>query len=317
MTNKRIRKKQGMMIRMAVCMMFFVFILNFIFPEVCFAASKEQILYEGPVAERTEDLAEPELYLEQNGKVYQLLSSEIKDVKVPGILTYISTRIPYELEGMQEPPEAAVVTVHDEATGELFEREVPQREILEQGSGWSNEFYFPVTVYGYGAELFYLGEHEIPGDTDLSEYRDLLLEYLSLPQDCYRIDTVEWVSEPYEEEGMICRDAVAFGEKRIRYVEVVYGGQVRTPDSQAKQYVAVYEEIIRETEPETPVPVTLPAEEQEFHPEAAETGLGERIMRWVKEHLTVVVFSSAFLALCLGWLFLICISNKKKEEEIE
>ena len=47
------------------------------------------------------------------------------------------------------------------------------------------------------------------------------------------------------------RNATAGGSKLIRNVKAKYGGQIRTPDLEGKQYIGIYEEVLPETENET------------------------------------------------------------------
>ena len=44
-----------------------------------------------------------------------------------------------------------------------------------------------MTVSGYGADSFYLGDMEIPGDADLADYGEKLLELAGLSRVYYRV----------------------------------------------------------------------------------------------------------------------------------
>lgn len=280
-----------------------------------------QFLYEGPIVLETEEIEEPPEYFEQNGRQYQRLSIELKQTKKPGTLTYTSSTRSYELEGWQEAPETVMLTLQDETTGTSFEREITRKEVIEQGLRWDENFSFPVTVHGYDADRFYLGETEIPAGDDLTGYGDLLLEYLGLPSECYQVEKVEWSGEPYEQEGSLCRDAMAYGEKLIRLVDVVYGGQIRTPDLPAKQYLAVYEavsaETIEETEAftETESNEGIQQEKAALQQEVQQKPFFESLKQWIREHTTVIAFSMLFLLAVVGWLLLLYLSSKKKKEK--
>ena len=290
-------------------------------PIQVYADEPEQIVFESSIFEDSEDRYYPDEILEQNGKQYQRISVELREAEKRGILTYVSTVISCQLEGKQMPPEQAEITLVFDITGEEYQREVPLQEIREKNTFWKEDFSFPITVYGYGADVFYLGEHEVPAGTDLAEYSSYFLEYLNLPQDCYRIDRVEWSGESYESEGVFCRDAIAYGEKIIRDVEAVYGGQVRTPNIPAKQYVAVYEEII-ETETYDEVTEAQPEELPEMEETSMESeaiadpttdaSIVDKMVRWIKEHITVVVFSGVFLSCLVGAVWLLWAAGKKK-----
>lgn len=178
---------------------------------------------------------------------------------------------------------------------------------------------------GYDAEVFQLGNAEIPKDAELSSYGTEFLEYLGLPEECYRVENVEWDGETYEKEGILCRDARAAGEKLVRNVEVRYGGQVKTPEVKGKQYIGLYEEIRREPESsqekesqetemetETEEMETLPHEEQKKTLSAA-----ERFLYWIKKHLTKVVFGAGFFILLLGGTALLWMSRRREKRESE
>lgn len=128
------------------------------------------------------------------------------------------------------PRKPARVTLTDEQTGQEYEREIPKLETEETSAQWTGGFQFLITVSGYDADVFQLGNAEIPKDAELSSYGTEFLEYLGLPEECYRVENVEWSGETYEKEGILCRDARATGEKLVRNVEVRYGGQVKTPE---------------------------------------------------------------------------------------
>ena len=221
---------------------------------------------------------------------------------------------------MQEAPETAWIKIKDETTGKQFEREVSKKEVIEKDTAWKDDFSFSVTVFGYDADMLYLGDHEIPANTDLAEYGEQLLESLDLPIEYYMVESVEWSGEPYERDGMMCRDAAAYGKKLVRYVDVVYGGQVRTPDVPGKRYLAVYEEIEPETLSKTDAASEITENETMVETEPIieiqqEDRFVDRIVRWVKEHITVVVFSSFFLLLAFGWGVLLYLTTKKKKEK--
>lgn len=269
-------------------------------------SAESELIYESPVFTGDEERYRPKETMEKDGKVYKLVSTRVKAARKEGTLTFASAVIPYSLEAGEEPPETAMITINEDNSGTTFDREVPLLEMKETGSIWVDDFSFSVTVTGYGADAFYLGETEIPGEAELSEIGPELLTYLELPADCYRVDTVEWEGEPYVEEGTLCRNAVAKGAKLVRNVEIKYGGQVRTPEIEGKQYVGIYQELVPETEttePETTEETngTDKSEEESVGETENSSGLQmqtgtfkDQIVRWLKQHMTVVTFSGFF-----------------------
>lgn len=273
--------------------------------QVGYAQEWKQFTYEGPIFLEGEEKKEPDQIIEHDGKMYHRISMELRDAKEEGILHYVSTSILYELEGSQEPPASAVVTLLDDRTGASYEREVFRKEVIEKEVLWESTFSFPLTVYGYDADTFILGDYEIPSNSSLSEYGPIFLETMGLFEDAYRIDRIEWIGESYEEEGILCRNAVAYGEKLIRQTEVVYGGQIQTPDRVGKQYVAVYEESIEETIEEIETSVEMIREETTQPQESIselEADMAGGIKQWLRAHVTRIVLSGLFF---IGILFLI------------
>ncbi len=279
------------------------------------------ISYFGPVVLNQEELEYPRELLEQNDSLYQLVSAEIIEKKVEGTLTYVSAVVPYELEGKQDAPSKTVVTLRDERTGSQFDRELTLLEVKEKAVAWQDTFEFPISVSDYDADIYWLGETAIPKTSELVEYEAELLESLGLAEDSYRINTVEWLGDSYEKDGTIFRDAVAKGEKRIRFVDVKYGDTIRTPDTLGYQYVSQYERIQpEETEADSKFNETI-AETAEFQAVSQKTikDFWEDILDYFQEHLTVITISVVFFAIVLIGIGVIVASWRKglKNEKLD
>lgn len=139
----------------------------------------ETLTLEGPVFTDAGQAPELKEILERDGKQYRLVSRRIRQVSQGGTMTYASVTVPYVLEGRQEPPETARVTLTDEQTGQEYEREIPRLETEETSAQWTGGFQFLITVSGYDADVFQLGNAEIPKDAELSSYGTEFLEYLA------------------------------------------------------------------------------------------------------------------------------------------
>lgn len=283
----------------------------------------ETITYESPVFLGDGEEYKPKEWMEQGGKTYRLVSTNIRRAQKEGELTFLTSESSFELEGTEEPPESAVITVKE--TGSEYERQVPLLETEELQVYWMDDFRFPVTVSGYGADTLKLGEYEIPGDAELSDYGKELLESMGLPEEAYRVERVSWIGEPYEKEGVMFRDAEASGSRRIRRVTARYGGQVRTPDLDGKQYIGIYEAIeeTMETIPETErteqtergTDGTKESRQEELPAPSAQLGVLDRLINWLTRRRTVVAVSMMFFLILAagGWLFVR--SFYRKEED--
>ena len=111
---------------------------------------------------------------------------------------------------------------------------------------WSDEFSFPIKVTGYDADTFVLGETEIGREEDLNNFKSAFLDYLSLDPEWYEITEIVWDGEPYEEDGEICRNAIASGNKKVRDFTATYEGDVTLPEIEGFVWECEYEEIIPE-----------------------------------------------------------------------
>lgn len=276
---------------------------------------KETLIYESPIFTDGGEAFIPEETRIEGEKEYRLVSKRIRNAKKAGEITYAQVTIPYDLEGDDTVPETADVPLIDEESGTEFERELSLVDVEETSRSWSDTFSFSVTVSGYGADSFYLGDMEIPGDADLADYGEKLLELAGLSRVYYRVDRVEWDGEPYVDGEVMLRNATAGGSKLIRNVKAKYGGQIRTPDLEGKQYIGIYEEVLPETENETgnapETKIASRAEEETDHSELLKASLAERIIEWLESHVTTITVSIGILFFLAAGIWLFVKTGKK------
>lgn len=285
------------------------------------------LIYESPVFIGSGEEFRPKQEIKEDGKLYRLAESELQRAVKDGRKQFVSSWISFSLEGNWDSPGTAEIMVEDEDTGQKKEYTVPKIEVKETGREWSDDFSFSVTVSGYGADSFWLGETEIPGDVPLVQFGSELLYYLKLPEDCYQVEAVEWAGEPYEQDGILCRDAWASGKKLVRNVEARYGGQVELPPVEGMKYYCVYEEVVEESRNGELKPaerqdmgsaeeVVHQSEEQTMEISSESAGsLLERVFRWLIEHITVVRIGAVFLAGILMAVLLLVLSGRRKKGE--
>ena len=279
---------------------------------------KETLIYESPIFTDGGEAFIPEETRIEGEKEYRLVSKRIRNAKKAGEITYAQVTIPYDLEGDDTVPETADVPLIDEESGTEFERELSLVDVEETSRSWSDTFSFPVTVSGYGADSFYLGDMEIPGDADLSDYGEKLLELAGLSKEYYQVDRVTWDEEAYMEGEVMHRNATAGGSKLIRKVKAKYGGQIRTPDLEGKQYIGIYEEVLPEAESE---PESRAETKTESHTEwipadsanSVNLSLADRIVQWLENHVTTITISAAVLILLAAGIWLLVKTGKKSE----
>lgn len=174
-------------------------------------------------------------------------------------------------------PEEIMVSVLAGHDGEM----VPCQAVgwVEEAAYWQDDFSFPITFYEYGAGAYQLGEITVK-KTDLEEPEQLtelaeqygteLLESMGLSAEEYEVKEIVWTGTPYEkEDGIVCRDAMAYGNRLLRDWRVQYEGFVEPERWQELKRGGADGELNEEGQEET-VPETIRAlpETPEKMPEA-------------------------------------------------
>ena len=316
--KNRVDKKKGSLLRCLLTSLVFCIICvcySCTTPDAVYAAAydiadqTEQIVVKGPVYPMLEEAEEPALILEQGNTKYQLVSRTLSEAVIEGIQIYVSASIPYELEGQQCPQETTVITLYDERTDSKYQRTLSFLETEETDRLWEETFSFPITVSGYDAAYYQVGNILVAKEENLINYSDQILESMGLSEDYYSVKTITWSGEAYEKDGEMVRDALAEGEKLIRRVNVKYGGEIKTPDTVGYQYISIYE----------------PIEEKELIKEEGkaendnsleqEDSLSEQIRRFLKEHMLIIKISGLFVLLIISSIYLLWTSRKSAEKK--
>lgn len=163
-------------------------------------------------------------------------------------------------------PEEIMVSVLAGHDGEM----VPCQAVgwVEEAAYWQDDFSFPITFYEYGAGAYQLGEITVK-KTDLEEPEQLtelaeqygteLLESMGLSAEEYEVKEIVWAGTPYEkEDGIVCRDAMAYGNRLLRDWRVQYEGFVEPERWQELKRGGADGELNEEGQEET-VPETIRA----------------------------------------------------------
>lgn len=163
-------------------------------------------------------------------------------------------------------PEEIMVSVLAGHDGEM----VPCQAVgwVEEAAYWQDDFSFPITFYEYGAGAYQLGEITVK-KTDLEEPEQLtelaeqygteLLQSMGLSAEEYEVKEIVWTGTPYEkEDGIVCRDAMAYGNRLLRDWRVQYEGFVETERWQELKRGGADGELNEEGQEET-VPETIRA----------------------------------------------------------
>ena len=137
---------------------------------------------------------------------------------------------------------------------------------VEEAAYWQDDFSFPITFYEYGAGAYQLGEITVK-KTDLEDPEQLtelaeqygteLLQSMGLSAEEYEVKKIVWTGTPYEkEDGIVCRDAMAYGNRLLRDWRVQYEGFVEPERWQKLKRGGADGELKEEGQEET-VPETI------------------------------------------------------------
>ncbi len=187
--------------------------------------------------------------IERNGKWYTLKTSELTSVITEETTKYSEASILYKgVEYIDSLPEEALVEVINENLKQKLKVRLPAVDYKKEDTSWDYNFTFPITVTGYDAESYMLGEIEISNRTPFIDHGDQFLDYLNLPRQYYQITRVQWEGDPVRKEGEMVRKATAHGRKLVKDVRGVYGGEVTFPSIEATVLHGVYVEADAENQ---------------------------------------------------------------------
>ncbi|MDR2022101.1 MAG: hypothetical protein LBQ71_02340 [Hungatella sp.] len=183
----------------------------------------------------------PKEAVEREGKKYTLKTSEITKVITEEITKYSEASILYNgVEYIDPLPEDAEVMVINEDLKQELKVKLPAVDYKEESSYWDYNFAFPLTVTGYDADSYMLGQTEISNSSPLIDHADQFLSYLNLPPQYYEITKIEWDGDPLIKDGEMIRNATAHGRKLVKDIKGIYGGDVTFPSIEANVYHGTY-----------------------------------------------------------------------------
>lgn len=196
----------------------------------------------------------PEKAIEKDGKKYILKTSELAKVIAEETTRYSEASILYKgVEYIDPLPEDAEVKVINEDLKQELKVRLPVVDYKEEGTYWDYNFTFPITVTGYDADSYMLGQMEISNNSPLIDHGDQFLDYLNLHPQYYKITRIQWDGKPVQKEGEMIRKATAYGRKLVKDIRGSYGGAVTYPSIEANVYHGVYIEADAENQTGRPI----------------------------------------------------------------
>lgn len=147
-------------------------------------------------------------------------------------LRQVEKEVVYEqVEDAAGLPDTIDLSVREAGETVTVSCQAKTRKILRER--WKDDFSFPITVHAYDADYYLVGDRLIPqkeGHPELEGCKELLLELIGVSPEAYRITEILWQGAPYEDEnGSLCRDALARGDRLVRDYQILYAGTARLP----------------------------------------------------------------------------------------
>lgn len=284
-------KKKNNSIKLLTFMCFIVCMMCTIQTSPILAQETKNITFSKKLTrEEAADFEEPDAFYEdEDGIKYQLTEWELeekageetrvpmeKQVRYLGledgevIPETINAKTPFPQPNL---PEATItesqLRENQEETPVQLSGSLHKTEIQTINEQWKDDLYLPVTFYSYGADEFQLENIIISAEADhlleeTAKKGSLILDSLGLSDQAYHITSMVWSGEPFtDEDGQLCRNAIALGERLLKDVEVVYKGEVILKEPDHYELHAVYqaqevneesaEELTTQAEPELPI----------------------------------------------------------------
>lgn len=185
----------------------------------------------------------PPQSIQQDGTILNLQRSEERlvikendfDQEVMSVTEYdygiLESQIPMTKE----------VTIQDR-NGEDMEVVLPLESIQNTESKWMDTS-IDIIYSNYGADYYIFGNVNIPHNDmkpALQGYEGALLDSCGLSSAEYRIVDINWAGEPYNSNGIVCRNAIASAQQLVSGKRATYRDIVKQTGIQKKMYINHY-----------------------------------------------------------------------------
>lgn len=120
-----------------------------------------------------------------------------------------------DYEGIDEIPETYKIEIADNPFQTVTEYTLPIKETKRVNERWEDSFTFDIVVEHADSRLFQIGNEVISLNQTADPFagnEELLLKLIGVPKDSYQIDHTAWSGNMYEQNGILYRNAVAYGK---------------------------------------------------------------------------------------------------------
>ena len=182
---------------------------------------------------------------------------------------------------------------------------------------WINGFEFPIVVEAADADTYAINNTLIPQreEAPFAGYEDLLLDLIHVDPEYYRIDSVEWDTEPWTENGVVYRKATAKGSKLVADVVAYYEGVTVFESRRGYAVRSIYSLHEDSTIEQTEEPVDPIDQEKNLRWWEFLKRLGDMIINFIRNHPVISISIGLVILIFALILIMNRLSKKKKEEK--
>lgn len=181
---------------------------------------------------------------------YRVVDYEVQEQSLSERKKHIQdTLLLKDYEGIDEIPETYKVEIADNPFQTVTEYTLPIKEAKRVNERWEDSFTFDIVVEHADSGLFQIGNEVISLNQTADPFagnEELLLKLIGVPKDSYQIDHTAWSGNMYEQNGILYRNAVAYGKKLVYDLEISYKDVITLPEEEGYQIRAQYELLPKE-----------------------------------------------------------------------
>lgn len=269
------------------------------------------------------DPREYEIYLPEaqyiyENREYDLESYEVIEAVIEEQTKCVGDTITYDaVEQIDRVPGTCEIEATDALSGQKNTVEAPLINYEYDNYRWINDFEFPVVVEAADADTYAINNTLIPQreEAPFAGYEDLLLDLIHVDPEYYRIDSVEWDTEPWTENGVVYRKATAKGSKLVADVVAYYEGVTVFESRRGYAVRSIYSLHEDSTIEQTEEPVDPIDQEKNLRWWEFLKRLGDMIINFIRNHPAISISIGLVILIFALILILHRLSKKKKEEK--
>jgi hypothetical protein len=276
----------------------------------------EELIIISPFISDSHEFDMPETQITYEDTEYDLQNYEIIEAVIEEQTKTVGDTITYDaVEQIDRVPDTCEIEAFDELSNQKITVKVPLINYEYDNYRWISGFEFPIVVEAADADTYAINNTLIPRreQDPFAGYEELLLELIHVEPEYYRIDSVEWDTDPWTENGIVYRKATAIGSKLVADVSAYYEGITVFGSKKGYAVRSVYMQHEEETEAVESAEVPVDQEDNLSWWDYLKK-LWEIFINFVKNH-PVISISIGLIILIFAFALILHRLSKKEEEK--